>query len=305
MIGVMLIQRGTFGQVPRGDAWQSDRRGESRDQLHSRAKITIFALSAGMAGLGGALYGSISGPISSTDFQYAFSLAFVVIVITTGAYTVEGAVQAGMAYAVFLQILDYQIFKRVAGIEFVLFAIGAFTYAQHPEGIVEYQKTKWMNRVARVLQRWDARRGRNPTFSADAAGTADDIGAQAVADWGAEWLTRPAGSTPRSSRSSVDLQELRRDNRPPRHLARRSAPGEILGLVGPNGAGKTTLFNCLERPDCVLRQGTSGSAAADERDAAVQARAASGSRRTFQRIEVFPALTVSEHLLVADTARTR
>ena len=86
-----------------------------------------------------------------------------------------------MAFAVFQQILDYQIFKRVAGIEFVLFAVGAFTYAQHPEGIVEYQKTKWMNRVARVLQRWDARRGRSPAALADApGGGTDDLGAQAL-----------------------------------------------------------------------------------------------------------------------------
>lgn len=180
MIAVTLIQKGTFGRFL-GAMRGSPTAAESLGINLTRARVTIFALSAGVAGLGGALFGSISGPISSTDFQYAFSLAFVVIVITTGSNTVEGAVQAGMAYAVFLQILDYPIFKRVAGIEFVLFAVGAFTYAQHPEGIVEYQKTKWMNRVARVLQRWDARRGRSPAALADAAGGGtDDLGAQAL-----------------------------------------------------------------------------------------------------------------------------
>lgn len=162
MFGVMLIQRGTFGRFM-GAMRGSPTAAESLGINLTKAKIMIFALSAGVAGLGGALYASIETYISSQDFQYELSLAFVVIVITTGTFTVEGAVQAGMAYAIFAQILDdFAIFKHFQGIEFVLFAVGAFTYAQHPEGIVEYQKTRWMNRVARVLQKWDARRGRDP-----------------------------------------------------------------------------------------------------------------------------------------------
>ncbi len=155
MIGVMLIQKGTLGRflsAMRG----SPTAAESMGINLTKAKITVFALSAGVAGLGGALYGSLEGNISSTDFAYELSLAFVVVVITTGTFTVEGAVQAGMGFALFQFILDYSIFSRIQGIEFVLFAFGAFTYAKHPEGIVEFQKTRWMNRIARLLQRWDA-----------------------------------------------------------------------------------------------------------------------------------------------------
>jgi len=84
-----------------------------------------------------------------------------VAVITTGVKSVEGAVQAGMAFAIIAQILTY-VPTRLSGIEFVLFAFGALNYARHPEGIVEYQKTQWMNRVARLLRRMDERRGRSP-----------------------------------------------------------------------------------------------------------------------------------------------
>ncbi|MFZ0664153.1 MAG: ABC transporter permease [Acidimicrobiales bacterium] len=175
MVGVMLIQRGTFGRFL-GAMRGSPTAAESLGINLTKAKVTVFALSAGVAGLGGALYGSLEGNISSTDFQYALSLAFVVVVITTGTFTVEGAVQAGMGFALFQFILDYQIFSRIQGIEFVLFAFGAFTYAQHPEGIVEYQKTRWMNRVARVLAKWDARRGK-PTAILD-TGTNADTGAE-------------------------------------------------------------------------------------------------------------------------------
>jgi branched-chain amino acid transport system ATP-binding protein len=79
-------------------------------------------------------------------------------------------------------------------------------------------------------------------------------------------------------------------------------PGEILGLVGPNGAGKTTLFNCLcgqLKPDAgsVLFDGESIGELPTFR------RARLGIGRTFQRIEVFPELTVRSHVMVAERAR--
>ncbi len=158
---VVLVQRGTTGRVlaalrgsPVGAA--------SVGVWEARAKVTVFALSAALAGLGGALFGSIQGPISSSDFQYTVSLAFVVVVLTTGVQTVEGAVQAGMAYAVIGQALTY-LPSRFSGVEFLLFAAGALTYAAHPEGIVEYQRTRWLQRANAVLAAWDTwRAGRGP-----------------------------------------------------------------------------------------------------------------------------------------------
>lgn len=81
-------------------------------------------------------------------------------------------------------------------------------------------------------------------------------------------------------------------------------PGESVGLVGPNGAGKTTLFNCVGgqlRPDrgSVTFSGRELSGLAPWR------RARLGIGRTFQRIEVFPELTVRDHLLVADRVHHR
>jgi hypothetical protein len=110
--------------------------------------------------LGGALYASVQTSVGSTDFSYVLSLAYVVAVITTGATTVEGAVQAGVGLAVLQQVLNY-LPSRLEGIEFVLFAFGTVTYAAHPEGVLEYQKTQWMNRVARLFAVWDQRRGRS------------------------------------------------------------------------------------------------------------------------------------------------
>ena len=78
--------------------------------------------------------------------------------------------------------------------------------------------------------------------------------------------------------------------------------GETVALIGPNGAGKTTLFNC------VCGQLTPDSGAVVFKGASIDElptfrRARLGIGRTYQRIEVFPELSVRDHLLVAERAR--
>lgn len=76
------------------------------------------------------------------------------------------------------------------------------------------------------------------------------------------------------------------------------APGEAVGLVGPNGAGKTTMFNCM----CGQLRPSSGTVSFDGQvldNMAAYLRARLGIRRTFQRVEVFPELSVREHMIVA------
>jgi len=78
---------------------------------------------------------------------------------------------------------------------------------------------------------------------------------------------------------------------------------EAVGLVGPNGAGKTTFFNCLLgllRPD-------TGRVTFKDQDLtrmSIHRRARLGIGRTFQRVELFGGLTVGDHLLIAERARS-
>jgi ABC-type branched-subunit amino acid transport system ATPase component len=78
--------------------------------------------------------------------------------------------------------------------------------------------------------------------------------------------------------------------------------GALVGLVGPNGAGKTTLFGVMSgllRPSAgrVELVGT------DVTKASSETRARLGLARTFQQPELFPDLTVREHLVLAYRVR--
>jgi branched-chain amino acid transport system ATP-binding protein len=80
------------------------------------------------------------------------------------------------------------------------------------------------------------------------------------------------------------------------------APGEVLALIGPNGAGKTTLFDAISG----TRPPDSGEVLLGGRDvtrlSAVR-RARLGLRRTFQRQQLFGALSVEDNLLCANEWR--
>jgi len=77
--------------------------------------------------------------------------------------------------------------------------------------------------------------------------------------------------------------------------------GECVGLIGPNGAGKTTVFALIAGeldPDA----GTIVLDGHHLEDLASHRRARMGIARTYQRLEVYPEMTVLEHLLVAQSA---
>jgi branched-subunit amino acid ABC-type transport system permease component len=115
-------------------------------------RITVFALAGAMAGLGGVLFTIHNQVGNSADWNYSFSLIFVVLVVTTGVATVEGAIQAGIGFVVTEQILTY-LPARLGGqsLTIVLFAFGALQYAKHPEGVLEFQKRKGTLRFERLF----------------------------------------------------------------------------------------------------------------------------------------------------------
>ena len=142
---VVAIRRGTTGRelaAMRG----SELAAASIGVNLTRLKITVFAVAAALAGVGGAIFGSLQGAVSPNDFNSFLSLVFMVVVVTTGVYTVEGAIEAGMAYVILYQVLDY-LPSQWSNLFPILFGLGAVTYALHPEGLVEWQKRRVIERL--------------------------------------------------------------------------------------------------------------------------------------------------------------
>ena len=133
----------------------------------ARARIVAFAVSAAIAGLGGALLSMHQQNVNYTVNFGAFNALFwLVIVVAFGTRTVEGAIQAGAAFALFEPlILQGELFAwilrgedRLPGLfpiagswRLVLFGFLAMQFARHPEGLVEAGKRRASARINRWL----------------------------------------------------------------------------------------------------------------------------------------------------------
>jgi ABC-type branched-subunit amino acid transport system permease subunit len=148
---VRLLRDGTVGEeltAFRGSETASSAIGIDVRRL----RITAFTLSAATAGIGGAMYGSLQGSVSPNDFNYQFSLVFMVVVATVGVYTVAGAIEAGVAYTV-LQQLIANLPSRYGSLLAVLFGAAAITYVRHPEGAVAFAERWVLDRAEQLARR--------------------------------------------------------------------------------------------------------------------------------------------------------
>ena len=172
VILVLLVRKGTVGRnlaAMRGSETATAGLGVNP----SWQRIMVFALSGAVAGVGGLLHSLEQQVVSPTDWNADFSLVLVVLVVTTSVTTVEGAIQAGIGFFVTEQILTTVLPARIgaSSLTVVLFAFGALTYAQHPEGVLEFQKRKGTQRFERLF------------FAREAE--AEDVKARAISTSGA------------------------------------------------------------------------------------------------------------------------
>jgi branched-chain amino acid transport system permease protein len=151
VILVLLVRNGTTGHFLA--AMRGSETGAAGLGINlTWEKIMVFSMAGALAAIGGTLLSIQQQVINPINFSYEISLAFVVVVITTGVSTVEGALQAGIGFAVFGQLLGYlPSWTGRANLLFPLFAVGALTYAKHPEGILEFQKRRNTERFEKIF----------------------------------------------------------------------------------------------------------------------------------------------------------
>jgi branched-subunit amino acid ABC-type transport system permease component len=162
--GVVRIREGTVGQTLRA-LRGSEVAAASIGISPARARIIAFAVSAFIAGLGGAMLSMLQENVNYTNNFAPFAALFwLVLVVTLGSRTVEGAANAGAAFALFDVVILRGEFlgwilrspDRIPSIfpispkwRFVLFGLGTTQFARHPEGLIEHGKRQWMRRLER------------------------------------------------------------------------------------------------------------------------------------------------------------
>ena len=170
-IAVKQLRAGTIGhtlQALRG----SEVAAQSIGISPTRARVTAFAVSGFLAGLGGAMLSIQQKNVNyASNFSPFAALFWLVLVISLGSRTIEGASYAGASFSLMDRVIFRGAFiawitrseELVPGFlplspkwRFVLFGLATLSFARHPEGLVESGKRRAHERVERLLARRSA-----------------------------------------------------------------------------------------------------------------------------------------------------
>ena len=100
----------------------------------TRTKLTVFALSAAIAGIGGALYGGLKQTVGPTDFQMILGLPILLLAVLGGVATASGALVGGLFFSMLLIIS-----AEVSALDWLVFVgpgLVGVTLGRSPDGVV-------------------------------------------------------------------------------------------------------------------------------------------------------------------------
>jgi branched-chain amino acid transport system permease protein len=96
-------------------------------------KLAVFSLSAGIAGLAGALYGSLNTTVGAGQFAFLYSIALFVSVTLAGASLMTGAVLAGSFVAIGPVIGTH--IPSIPDFTQLLVGVGVIAIGRNPNGV--------------------------------------------------------------------------------------------------------------------------------------------------------------------------
>lgn len=191
---VIRIREGTTGRFLRA-VQTSPTAAASIGISGTRARIVAFTIGAALAGTGGGLIVTYTGQANyDRSFQFFFGLVWVALVISAGARSVQAAVITGLGFFLFPALLE-RLFafpgnwveshpdapswaRSLADwvqptwslpVAFILFGLGAITYARHPEGSIEAQSRAAVGALVRRVEKHSPPSTSPPSSSVGAA----------------------------------------------------------------------------------------------------------------------------------------
>ena len=241
-------------------------------------KYVAFIVTGVIAGCAGALNAFYNGFVSSRDLSISMSAEAILMVILGGTGTLWGPLLGAVIIVALRNLLSiyFEDWLIILGAFFIV----AVLYA--PNGIMG----------------WFAKRPKS-----SAPRDEDQSPAVAIAKAPAVIAASAAAPSKVVSRQGSDGVALAVNNLvrtfggvvAVRNVSFSVRAGERVALLGPNGAGKTTLFHLITGA-LAPNSGTIALFGQSITDLAPYKRARAGIGRTFQITNLFPRLTVIEHL---------
>lgn len=258
----------------------SDRAARTVGLSPDRAKILVFAVSAGIAGVGGAFYSVVSSPFTNTTTPAFSGLIWLAVVVTLGVRRPAGAFLAGMTYGVGNALLTKAtahsglFHSLVSSSHFlpILFGLGAINLAKNPDGA-----------MALTVQRIRERR-RTPQTDKESGATFVEAPISGVSPGG------PVLDLTGIAAGYGEVEVLH-------GVSLSVRAGSVTALLGSNGAGKSTICRVVAG----LLPAVAGSvvfAGEDVTSWPAHRRAKGGLLLAPEARGVFPGLSVDENLAV-------
>jgi ABC-type branched-subunit amino acid transport system ATPase component/branched-subunit amino acid ABC-type transport system permease component len=284
LVGIVALLIGNLQRAATGRSIAAVRASElaavSSGVSAIRTKLGIFAVSAGIAGFGGAMYATYNQAVVATPAQAG--LLWLATVVLFGVRQPRFAALAGVVTAISPVILQSGIHIGHSGwdgtgtpeIPAILFGLGAVQLARTPDGFAaDMAEKRRAKRAARAERREAARRAAVPAIAAapEVAGAPAGAGGPAVvvgpaaeplvpADAGSSTVEAAVGPT---DEAAPTASETARAVEGTEGLALRGVrsgygeievlhgidldvrPGELVVFLGPNGSGKSTMCSTI------------------------------------------------------------
>jgi branched-chain amino acid transport system permease protein len=131
-IGLLALRRSAYGR--RLTALAASPAASATIGMNLTAtRITVFGISAGLAGLAGALYGGEGGLVSPNDFPLLLSLTLVLLAVIWGIRTMTGMLFAGLVFAIFPEIQEHV--SSLRNLIYLGTGLGAIGIGRNPNGV--------------------------------------------------------------------------------------------------------------------------------------------------------------------------
>ncbi|HEV3449776.1 MAG TPA: ATP-binding cassette domain-containing protein [Acidimicrobiia bacterium] len=261
-----------------------------------RTKVLIFAVSAGIAGLGGVMLGMVNGAATNTNAVPLTGLIWLAVAVVFGVRRPGGALLAGLSYtgtAVIFTWIGHDFLTGAFGelttastFVPILFGLGAINLAQNPDGLLALVGHQRLER--RVNRERKARIGvAEEQLHAEPAPSAEPTAS----------VTRQS-PTPAGSSAPLTIEGVVAGYGGAEVLHGVDvtvSEHSVLALLGANGAGKSTL--CSVASGLVTpTEGRVLIAGEDVTELAPHERERRGLLLVPEARGIFPDLTVEENL---------